>query len=400
MTRMIAAERQGAQRRGTQRLRVVVLAYLVRGPLGGMASSKLHYLTGLRSLGHDVYLLEDSDDFASCYDPVRDVMSEDPSYGLGFAARTLDRVGFGARWGYYDSHKSQWHGPLANRVPEICRSADVLLDVSGVTPIRPWFADIPVRVYIDQDPVFTQIKHLTDERARAHGRRHTHFFSFGENIASGQSTVPDDGFAWRRTRQPVDLDLIEASPGPASGTFTTIMLWDSYDAVEYQGVRYGLKSDSFAPYLDLPSRSPERFELAVGKESTPRDLLGRNGWKLRDPREPTKDPWTYFAYLRDSKAEFSVAKHGYVVANTGWFSERSAGYLASGRPVVLQDTGFRAWLPEERGVLSFTTPEEAVAAVADVDGRYQEHCRGAREIAADYFEAGRVLSELLEGAMA
>jgi hypothetical protein len=177
------------------------------------------------------------------------------------------------------------------------------------------------------------------------------------------------------------------------------MLWESYPAREYGGVRYGMKSDSFAPYLDLPRRAGRVFELAVGSPSAPRDLLRASGWLVRDPREPTRDPWTYQRYVESSKAEFAVAKHGYVASGSGWFSERSVTYLASGRPVLLQDTGFSRWLPTGTGLVAFGTPEEALAGIADIDRRYAVHCRAAREIAEEYFDARTVLPELLESAM-
>jgi hypothetical protein len=177
------------------------------------------------------------------------------------------------------------------------------------------------------------------------------------------------------------------------------MQWESYPSQEYGGVRYGMKSDSFGPYFDLPGKAGSIFELAMGSPSAPHDLLLRKGWTMRNPLEPTRDPWTYQHYIQQSRAEFSVAKHGYVVSHSGWFSERSAAYLASGRPVLTQETGFSDWLPTGVGIIPFNTFEEALAGIAAINSRYVFHCRSARAIAAEYFDARKVLPPLIEGAM-
>jgi hypothetical protein len=380
-------------------MRVIILGYVVRGPLGGLAWHYLQYCSGFASLGHDVYFLEDSGDQPSCYDPVSNVTATDPTYGLEFATRAFERIGLPDRWAYYDAHTSRWRGPCAARALEICRTADVLLNLSGVNPMRPWFSGVPIRALIDTDPAFTQIRHLTDAAARTLGSEHTAFFSFGENIALGRSRVPVDGFPWQATRQPVVLDAWPVTAGPADGKLTAVMQWDSYPPREHEGVHYGMKSESFGPYVDLPKRAGRIFELALGSRTAPRTLLRRNGWAVRDSRRPTRDPWTYQRYIQRSKAEFGVAKHGYVISRSGWFSERSAAYLASGRPVLVQETGFSEWLPAGLGVIPFGTPDEALAGVEELNGRYERHCRAARAIAAEYFDARTVLPSLLERAL-
>jgi hypothetical protein len=361
-----------------------------------MAWHHLQYVLGLARLGHDAYFVEDSDDYPSCYDPSRHVTDADPAYGLAFAAAAFGRVGLADRWAYYDAHTGQWLGPAAGRVRGVLATADVVLNVSGVNPLRPWLAAVPVRVLIDTDPAFTQIRHLTDPAAHAQAAEHTAFFTFGENIPAGRSAVPDDGFAWRPTRQPVVLGEWPVTPGPAAGTFTTVMQWDSYPAREYGGRRYGMKAESFGPYLDLPTRAGAAFELALGSASAPRDRLRGHGWALQDPLAVTRDPWAYQDYIRASKAEFAVAKHGYVAGRTGWFSERTACYLASGRPALVQDTGFTDLLPDGAGLLAFGSPEEAVAGAAAIGGRYESHCRAARAVAEECFDAEKVLTRLLD----
>jgi hypothetical protein len=381
-------------------LRVIVLGYIVRGPVGGLCWHHLHYVAGLAALGHDVYFVEDSGDSPwCCYDPSRHVTDANPTYGLEFARRAFDGVGLAARWAYYDAHTRRWLGPCADRIVHLCASADLLLNVSGVNPLRSWLLRIPVRAFIDTDPVFTQISHLTDPATRALALDHTAFFSFGANIGQDQCSVPDDGFAWQPTRQPCFLDAWPVAPSRARGRFTTVMQWDSYPAREFNGSRYGMKSDSFGPYLDLPGRAGPVFELAVGGPSPPKDLLREKGWALSDPLEVARDPWAYQRYIQQSKGEFSVAKHGYVVTRSGWFSERSVAYLASGRPVLVQETGFSDWLPTGSGVVPFASVDEAAQRVEVIDREYERHCQAARRIAEECFDSGVVLPRLIEDAM-
>ncbi len=380
------------------RLRIVVLGYIVRGPMGGLAWHHMQYLMGLTRLGHDVYFVEDSGDYPSCYDPVRHVTDADPTYGLRFATRAFEKVELSDRWAYHDAHTSRWFGPSADQVLNICQTADLLLNLSGVNPLRPWLAEIPARAFVDTDPIFTQIGHLTNPAARERASKHTAFLSFGENIGPGGSAVPKDGLPWQPTRQPVVLDAWPVTPGPARGKYTTVMQWGSYQACEYDGRRYGMKADSFGRYMNLPEKAGRIFILALSAPTAPRTLLRSKGWVVLDPRGPARDPWAYQRYIQNSKAEFSVAKHGYVVSRSGWFSERSACYLASGRPVVTQETGFSEWLRVEGGVISFSTPEEAVAAIEEVNSRYEFHGRMARAVAEEYFDARKVLTDLLERA--
>ncbi len=186
-----------------ERMRIVVLGYVVRGPIGGLAWHHLQYVDGLNRLGHDVRFVEDSDDFAGCYDPSRHVTDADPSFGLRFAADAFGRLGLTEKWSYFDAHSNRWAG--APSAEEFCRSADMVLNVSGVNPLREWTARPSVRVFVDTDPLFTQVHNLPDEAARSRVAGHNVFFSFGENIGKPSSTVPDDGFPRQPTRQPIVL---------------------------------------------------------------------------------------------------------------------------------------------------------------------------------------------------
>ena len=386
-------------RHATTRLRIIVLGYIVRFPLGGMAWHYLQYVMGLARLGHDVYFVEDSDDYPSCYDPARHVTDTDPTYGLRFAGRVFEQMGLADKWAYHDAHTSRWHGPCAGGINDICGTADLLINVSGANPLRPSMLSVPHRVFLDTDPVFEQVRQLTVPSRKKRALEHTAYFSFGENIGSDRSAIPDDGLPWQPTRQPVVLDAWPVTPGSVGSRFTTIMQWDSYQTRVYDGIEYGMKSRSFEPYMDLPDKVGSTLELALGSPTAPRPLLRSNGWRLRDPLEVTIDCWTYQDYIQQSKGEFSVAKHGYVVGRSGWFSERSAAYLASGRPVVTQDTGISDWLQTGEGVIAFKTPQEAVDGIDRVNSRYEDHCRAARELAACFFDSNKVLTRLIDETM-
>ena len=386
--------------RGSSSLRIVVMGYVVRGPLAGPTWHHLQYVRGLADLGHEVWYLEDSDDYAACYDPAQQIVTADPSYGLAYAQRVFERMGMGQRWAYFDAMQNRWHGPAGADMPAICRDADLLLNVSGVNALRPWVAQIPHRVLIDTDPVFMQVDILNDAPRRQFAESHTAFFTFGESFGLPGCTMPDDGLPWRPTRQPVLLDAWAPAPGRPDGRYTTVMLWDSYDVREWNGRSFGMKSEEMERVLSMPARCGPRFEMALGGPTAPHNRLAELGWLVADPLAITCDPWDYQAYLRQSKAEFSVAKQGYVASGSGWFSERSASYMALGRPVVVQDTGFSRHLPTGEGLLAFTTLDEAVAAVAEVDAHYDRHVGSARAVIESHFDSRQVLARLVEQALA
>ncbi|MGI9292890.1 MAG: hypothetical protein ACR2PS_02825 [Pseudomonadales bacterium] len=383
-----------------RKLRIVVLGYIVRCPIGGMTWHHLQYVMGLAQLGHDVYFIEDSgDDSWACYDPVRNVSDPDPTYGLAFVTRTFAAVNLARRWAYHDALASQWHGPAAGLVDELSNNADLLLNLSGSNILRPWAMRIPRRVYVDTDPVFTQLRHLSNPSRRERALQHTHFVSFGENFGKSDCLIPDDGIIWQPTRQPIVLGAWPVLPPPDSGRFTTVMQWDKsiQDApMAYQGVEYGRKADSFSPYFDLPRQTETTLELALGGNDAPRKELRDCGWSTCNPHSVAGDPWAYQHYIQQSMAEFSVAKQGYVFARSGWFSERSACYLASGRPVLVQETGFSDWLPTGCGVIGFQNRDEALGGLREISDHYETHCEAARRIAQEWFDASKVLSHLID----
>lgn len=395
-------------RRSDNRLRIIVLGFLIRLPQGGIAWHYLNYVLGFAELGHDVYYIEDSYDRPACCGPDGDGPTTDARYGLQFADAAFRRLGLADRWAYYDAHTNRWQGPRADDAVTLCKTADLVVHVSGLNPIRDWLAGVPVRALIDTDPGFTQIRNLTRPEYRRRAEEHNVFFSFAENIGKPECTIPRDGYPWLPTRQPVSLAAWPKPPkppkppAPRKGRYTTVMTWNSLSGTfEWKGLRLGMKSQSFPPLMRLPSATGPIFELAVrSREAAPVAALREAGWRIADIDAVSRDPWTYQAFIEESRGEFGIAKAGYVVTRSGWFSERSAVYLASGRPVLHQDTGFAAWLPCGAGVLSFASAEEAAAAIAGVEADYEAQCRAARDLAAEYFAAPRVLVPLIERAMA
>lgn len=384
-----------ASRRGDGRLKIVVHGYVVRCPIGGMTWHYLQYAMGLARMGHDVYFIEVSDDFEQCcYDPVNHLVSSDPTVGIRYTAEVFERAGLGDRWAYHDRWGQGWLGPLGDDAAKHCREADVFVNPSGTCTVGPWFEDIPVRVMIDTDPGFEQVRQITVPARRQLVTEHTHFFTFGENIPAGTSLLPDDGIPWKATRQPIVLDAWPVAPDPGNAPFTTVLQWDSYKTRTLGDLHLGMKSQSFQPYVARPSSTEERLQLALGGETAPREDLERAGWEIVDPLAVTRDPWTYGDYIRRSKGELTVAKHGYVVAKTGWFSERSAAYLASGRPVVTEDTG--SPVPSGAGLFTFDSPSGAAAALESVASDYGRHSRSARELAETWFGSGEILRDLLD----
>jgi hypothetical protein len=173
------------------------------------------------------------------------------------------------------------------------------------------------------------------------------------------------------------------------------MNWQSHEEVVFKGLRYGQKDIEFQKFLALPELVDTRLELGVAGKATPRDELCRQGWRLRDPHLITMSYESFCNYVVASLAEFAVCKNAFVALNTGWFSDRSAVYLASGRPVVMQETGFSQHLPTGEGLFAVRTAEEAADALCTIAADYPRHSRRAREIACEHLDSRRVLSAFL-----
>jgi hypothetical protein len=380
--------------------RIVMNSYVVRYPLGGNLSWALQWLVGLQRLGHEVYLVEKSGYLNSCFDLSRGVMSDDCSYGIGVVRALLERFGLQERWCYVDAYK-QYHGLPRARIERIVKSADLYLDMGtrGLgTADDTWLeeaAGAGLRVLVGTEPGANQMRM---ERQLAAGQelpQYDVYYTTGLNLGTAHTTAPTAGRQWRPIVDPVVVELFPYAPIDPRRPFTTVMNWQSQEPIEFHGVQYGQKDVEFARFLDLPRRVAVPLELAVAGKATPLQQLLAAGWRVRHAHEVTRSLEAYHAYVRASQGEFSVCKQVSVATNTGWFSERSAAYLASGRPVVMQETGFSRHLPCGRGLFAVRTVEEAAAAICEIHGDSQRQARWAREIACEYLEAGKVLGQLL-----
>jgi hypothetical protein len=377
-------------------MKILVMGYIISSPLGGMVWHNLQYMIGLKRLGHDVLFCEDSGDEPACYSPETFTINPFPDYGSRFIEKVFSFYNLKDQWAYFDAPSGTWYGRSRQDALSFCAEADVVLHFGGIHPAREWWVDIPCRVLLDTDPAFTQIKHLTNPGSSQIAQRHTSFFSFAENIGKPDCTIPDDGFPWQPTRQPFVLDTWSLCTPRPKGKWTTIMQWNSYKAQEYRGQFFGMKSHAFTDFEHLPGLvTSQALEVVV--DGTP-DLIAKMtglGWHIRNSIAITRTPWTYQAYIGQSKGEWSVAKHGYVACNSGWFSERSLSYLATGRPVLVQDTGFTRLFETGKGLFAFTTPEEALEGMLEINRDYSFHCRSARAFVETHFEATQVLRDLL-----
>ncbi|MGB3714744.1 MAG: hypothetical protein WA996_09975 [Candidatus Promineifilaceae bacterium] len=381
-------------------LRIIVTGLIAQFPLGGVAWDYGQYPLGLRRLGHDVYYIEDTGQWP--YNPQEGGLGSDPTFNVEYLAKIMTRLGLEDRWAYRFPWESQWFGMPDTKREKIIESADLLINVSGTLARPREYRDVKRIVYLDSDPVFTQVKLARgQEDFRKIVDAHDIHFSFGECFSE---SVPDTGHQWLPTRQPIVLSEWEQAPAASHrNAFTTIMTWASYNPTEFEGKKYGQKDMEFKRFLDLPGMvTPTILEIAlnpgkVGK--APLSLLTHKGWQIVDPAELCPDLDSYRTYIQRSKAEWSVAKHGYVQGQAGWFSCRSACYLAAGRPVILQETGFSEVLPIGEGLFSFRTLEEAVAAIQELERDYARHSEAAMSIAKSYFDSDLVLSSLIERAM-
>lgn len=374
--------------------RIVVSGYIVRLPLGGQSWHYVQYLAGLARLGHDVHYVEEFGWPTSCFDPEPDAMTSDPTYGIRFLRNCLQAFGLGDRWCYL-AEDGTAHGMTRAELATVCRDADLYLNIGNVNSI-PETEECRRRALIDADPVFTQI---TDHGLERRFDAYDVLFTFGENVGRAGSEIPTLGLTWLPTRQPVVLDLWRADDGDPSAPFTTVMNWAAYDEYEHDGRVYGQKDREFEPYFSFPHETGEPMELTVKAPPDVEKRLVDGGWRVVDPAEVTNTPATYQRYISASRGEFSVAKHGYVSTRCGWFSERSAAYLASGRPVVVQDTGFSENLPVGKGVLAFSTRDEAAAAVENVASDYRRQSRAARPFVEEHFDSDDVLTRLVDQAL-
>jgi hypothetical protein len=362
--------------------------------LGGLTWVVLNFVLGFRRLGHDVWFIEPVDRAHLRPAGVRLAESENAAYLQAVAGR----FGLTDRAALIVTGGRETVGLTYEQLKGATRSADVLFNVSGMLDDPALFDPVPVRVYLDLDPGFVQLWHAV-EGIDMRFAGHTHFASVGRGLGREGCPVPTCGRDWLPTFPPVVLTEWDAEPAVGPLTLTTVAHWRGYGSIRYGGAVYGQKAHSLRPMFDLPGRTGARFRLALAidpGEAADLEALTRHGWELIDPRTAAGTPDAYRAFVGGSAAEFGIAKSGYVVGRTGWFSDRSACYLAAGRPVLAQDTGYAQDLPADRGLLRFTTADDVSRGVDELRSRYRLHAAAAREVAAEYLDSDRVLGSLLD----
>jgi hypothetical protein len=371
-------------------MRVLVSGMVAGDPYQGGASwAVLQYVLGLERLGCDVLFVE------QWHPPEGQVLAQTPS--AAYFREVASAFGLEHRSTLLRAGSDETVGLSYSELRARARDADLLLNISGILTDHDLIGHVPVRAYVDLDPVFNQLWDQSgiDMRFEPHNR----FVTVGQALGTPDCSVPTLGRTWIPTLPPVVLDRWPAADGPGAEGFTSVGNWRGYGSVEQDGIHYGQRVHSMRKFMELPRRTDARFRLALAIHPDERrdlEALAANGWELVDPVEAAGTPERYQRFIRESTAELGIAKSGYVLSRSGWFSDRSACYLASGRPVLAQETGFSRFLPTGEGLLSFETIDDAAAGVDAIRGAYARHARRARALAEDLFDSDRVLGSLLD----
>ncbi len=386
-------------------MRIIVLGAMGQIPFAGMAWELLNYVEGLRRLGHDVFYVEDTN--AWPYDPELDSSSPNCSHAVDYIARAMTWAGLSDRWAYRAAEPdSSVYGLSQSRFDQLFGEADALINHAAATRLRDEHLRVPVRALLETDPGGAEILAAKgDAETLELLAAHTHFFNWAENLGAPDCLLPTGRFAYRPTHMPVVLDWftvpVDRRPGGVHRPdlrFTTIANWYQPGEVEWNGEVYAWsKHHQFLRYVELPERLGQPIELALGTvDEDSIQLLESHGWRVVGATPFGIEILPFRDYIFGSDGEFTVAKDQYVRLRTGWFSDRSAYYLAAGKPVITQDTGFSRFVPTGEGLFAFNTMEDILDAFARVRSDYQRHSRAARAIAEEYFRAEMVLAKLVE----
>jgi hypothetical protein len=333
-----------------------------------------------------------------CVDRSGNPASFASSANVEYVATVMERFGLADHWSVLYDRGRQAAGCSREEVVERARRSALLLNVMGFLDDEEVLAAAPLRAFLDIDPGFGQMWRELGLHDPFVG--HDRYVTIGERIGKPDCGIPTCGIDWITTKPPVDLGEWPFRTGNAGRPFTTVASWrGAFDPIEYRGHKYGLRVHEFRRFFELPELTATRFEVALDiDEAEVEDLrrLDEHGWKLIDPHVVAGDPWSYRDYVQGSAAELMIAKNLYVDTRSGWFSDRSACYLASGRPVLAQDTGLEDLLPYGEGLLTFSTLEDAAAGVEEITSDYERHSHAARAVAEEHLAAARVLPRLLD----
>ena len=356
---------------------------------GGWTWAPLQWVLGFERLGLESYWV----DRQGAIDPIKGPHSID--YAMDRFGRMASDFGFQDRWCVDYNHGEQYFGMDSEQFERLVDDTELLINIGGhLLPDSPLMR-IPRRAYVDVDPGYTQIwAHQTDIGLD----RHNFFFTVGQNVGRPEFRIPVGQMNWEPILPPVVLDLWPARIDPRCQRFSTVADWRGSQCAIFQEEYYGTKREEFIRFLSVPQKAGVRIELALcigQKDFEDIGLLDGHNWRLRDPYQYAGDPQSYWQFIQYSRAEFSVAKRGYVKSNSGWISDRTACYLASGKPALVQSTGMEWRLPTGTGLVTFCTPEEAVAGIASINQDYLAHADAARRIAEQHFDSYVVLNDLL-----
>ena len=388
-------------------MRIVVGGFIGLFPTGGATWDYIQYPLGLHLMGHDVYYIEDT----MLY-PVyqKDGANwDDCSFGVDYLKQAMEKVGLGDRWAYRDVATGKLFGMSEETLKQICDTADVLINVSSSLWMRDEYRNIPVKMLVDTDPMFTQYQYHDKlmkggdaaKAATEYMKSHDLFFTFGLNIGKPDCRIPSFDFTWHTTKKPIVLDSWNHhTPGKAKYGFTSIMNWTERPDFMYENEEWGQKNKEFKKFYSLPNVSGEKFEIIINRpkdEGTKKSMqqLESLGWDVLSPEFLIADKELYKDFVQASFAEFSVTKETYIKSHSGWFSGRSAVYLASGRPVITQDTQWSKYIPSGEGVFAMNDLESAAKAVEEVTENYDHHSKAAIEVAHEYFDSKKVLGDML-----
>lgn len=380
--------------------KIVVLGMMSRIPVPGNVWLVAQYLIGFQRLGFDVYYVE-----AHGMTPFRLMHQKDddgPVLASEFIAGVMKRFDLSNEWAYHSPYDDRYFGMSDSAVRALYQSADLVINLHGATLPLPEHSATGRLIYLETDPVELEIElYNKDEAAVKFLEPHVAFFTWGLNYGHADCRVPlDPRFPFHPSCPPVILDFWQPNATAMGALFTTVGNWRQHQTVTYQGEKYyWSKEREFRKFLDLPDRVGPQFELALSSGShddADVALLRSRGWRVRDSMAFASDLDGYRQYIADSLGEFTVAKDQNVRLRSGWFSERSATYLAAGRPVVTQDTGFGSLLPTGEGLFPFSTIDDAAQAIRSINADYERHRKAALAIARDYFDSPVVLGGLLD----
>jgi hypothetical protein len=369
---------------------------------GGEAWVRLSWILGFARLGWRVFFVEQIEP-AACVNENGERAEFERSLNRAYFERVVNEFGLTDSASLVLGEGEATSGVSFSEVLDVAAAADLLVNISGHLHAPALLSRIRRRAYVDLDPGFTQFWHAQGNRgARLEG--HDVYFTVGENIGSPGCPIPTLGIDWRPLPPPVVLGEWPADRGSEGGPFTTVGAWrGAFGPVVDDGRTYGLKVHEFRKVIELPRRVPDaEFEIALDihpADSRDRDALVENGWRLTDPRKEAPGPSEFRRYVQRSGAEFSVAQGIYVETESGWFSDRTVRYLASGRPALVQDTGFSRNYSVGAGLVPFRTLDEAAAGAARIASDWSTHSAAARVLAEEHFDSDKVLTRFLDEAL-